>query len=112
MKTKVLHIVLLVITMVFMGTSLAISQSEADAKLMKFYETCILNQISNCQAKAALKTSKSANLRSCAAVSSKKAVFFVNHKDMLIEEMLKNEMDLKTYKVQYYINKRYFDMNQ
>jgi hypothetical protein len=112
MKTKVLFIVLLVFVLVLMGTSTVFGQSEADAKNIKFYETCILNQISKCQAKAALKTSKSANLRSCAAVSSKKAVFFVSHKDMLIQEMLKKGMDLKAYKIQYYLNKRYFEMNQ
>ena len=112
MKTKVLYIMLLVIGVICMGKTLVFGQSDTDAKLVRFYETCILNQISKCQAKAALINSKSSNLRSCAAVSSRKAVFFVNYKDMLIQEMLKNEMDPKTYKVQYYINKRYFEMNQ
>ncbi len=111
MKTKVLFIVLLALFVVLMGTSQSFSQSGTDAELIKFYEICIQNQISKHQAKAALKVSRSENLRSCAVVSSKKAVFLVNHKDMLIQEMLKNEMDPKTYKVEYYLNKRYNELN-
>ena len=111
MKTKVLFIVFLALGMIFLSTSQSFSQSGTDAELVKFYETCIQNQISKHQAKAALKISRSENLRSCAVVSSKKAVFLVNHKDMLIQEMLKNEMDLKTYKVEHYLNRRYNELN-
>lgn len=111
MNTKVLFIVLLTLGVVLMGTSPSFGQSGTDTEMVKFYETCIQNQISKHQAKAALKVSRSENLRSCAVVSSKKEVFLVNHKDMLIQEMLKNEMDLKTYKVEQYLNRRYNELS-
>ena len=111
MKTKVLFIVMLAFGVVFMVTLQSFSQSGTDAELIKFYEACIQNQISKHQAKTALKVSRSENLRSSAVVSSKKAVFLVNHKDMLIQEMLKNEMDPKTYKVEHYLNRRYNELN-
>jgi hypothetical protein len=111
MKAKLLIVCLLVGAITFMGVLPSTCISGDKEELAKFYETCISNQIDKCQAKTALGKSKSANLRSCAAKESKKAAFLESNKDMLIEEMIKNDIGMKQYKIEYFLNKKFFEIS-
>lgn len=76
-------------------------------KNTQLYNNCIIKEISKCQSKSKMITSKSDNLRQYALLESKKAAFYMNAKDMLINEMMEGEVDPKNYQVEYYLNKRY-----
>jgi len=40
-------------------------------------------------------------------LQKQKAEFYANERDMLVQEMMKRNINLKEYQVQYYLNKRY-----
>ena len=111
MKLSVWVIVLMT-CIVFLISVSASGQSLADEQLKQFYQDCIMNNIAKCQSKTVLHTSKSGNLKSCAALYVKKASFLTSYKDILISEMMEHRIDAKPYKVDYYLNKRFFEMTQ
>ena len=80
-----------------------------DAQNNKYYENMINEAISKCNSKAQLKESKSVHLQSCAAVKLKKANFLSKNKEMLIKEMVNKAIDAKQYKIEYFLNKKYFE---
>jgi hypothetical protein len=111
-KAKVCCIVSLVLVMAVIGVALAAAQSASIDQLLKFYESCITKKISNCGAKTALKTSRSVNLRRKADLATRQVTFFSTNKNMLINEMVDQGIGQKQYKVEYYLNKRFYEMNQ
>lgn len=111
MKAKACCIVFLVSYMVIIGTTQVTAQSESKGQLIKFYERCIKKKISNCKAKTLLNTSRSVNLQREADLAIKKVTFFTSNKNMLINEMVEQEIGDKPYKVEYYLNKRFYKMN-
>ena len=111
-KAKVCCIVSLVLVMAVIGAALAAAQSVSKDQLLKYYESCITKKISNCGAKTALKTSRSVNLRRKADLATRQVTFFSTNKNMLINEMVDQGIGQKQYKVEYYLNKRFYEMNQ
>ena len=111
MKAKVYCIVFLVSYMVIIGTAQVTAQSESKDQLIKFYGECIEKKISCCKAKTVLNTSRSVNLQREADLAMKKVTFFSSNKNMLINEMIEQEIGDKPYKVEYYLNKRFYEMN-
>jgi hypothetical protein len=112
MKTKAICIVCLVSFVLIIGPASLTAQSESEAQLIKFYESCIQKKISNCDAKTVLKTSRSGNLQRKADLSIRQIQFVTTNKDMLINEMLDQGIGYKEYKVEYYLNKRFFETRQ
>jgi len=49
------------------------------------------------------------SFRICSIIllQKQKAEFYANERDMLVQEMMKRNINLKEYQVQYYLNKRY-----
>ena len=86
------------------------AQSESKEDLAKYYESCILKKIDNCRSKTVLKTSRSANLQRKAQLATKKVKFLKTNKNILIDEMVEQEISPKRYKVEYYLNKRFYEM--
>ena len=109
MVTKVCCIVSLVLVMAVSGASLAAAQSASKDQLIKYYESCITKKITNCNAKTVLKTSRSVHLRQKADLATRQATYFTSNKNMLINEMVKQEIGQKPYKVEHYLNKRFFE---
>ena len=111
MKAKISCIISLVSFMLIMGSAPVTGKSESKEKLLKFYESCIQKKISNCNAKTVLRYSRSENLRRKAKLSMQQIEFLTSHQDILINEMFKLGIGYKQYKVEYYLNKRFFEMN-
>ncbi len=111
-KVKVCCIYSLVLVMAIIGAALAAEQSVSKDQLLKYYESCITKKISNCSAKTALKTSRSINLRRKADLAKRQVTFFTINKDILINEMVDQGIGPKHYKVEYYLNKRFYELNQ
>ena len=111
MKAKVICTVSFVVFMLIIGSAPLTAQTESKEQLIKFYESCIQKKITCCNAKAYLKTSRSVNLQREADLSIRKASFFTANKNMLINEMIDQQIGFKQYKVEYFLNQRFYAMN-
>lgn len=74
-----------------------------------FYTNCIDKKITCCDCKGRMWNSRSENLRSCSRLAILKAIFLSANKEQLIREMEANGVAMKTYKVDYYLNKRFYE---
>ena len=74
-----------------------------------FYANCIDKKIACCDCKGGMWNSRSKNLRSCSRLAILKAIFLSANREELIREMVANDVALKTYKVDYYLNKRFYE---
>ena len=100
-------VVLLFVTSI--GAWPGASQAVEDEELIKYYNDYILKCISKSQSKTILQTSRSENLQSCGALSKQKVIFLKENQDMLVDEMIKNRIGMKPYKIEYYLNKRFYE---
>ena len=110
MVTKICCLVSILLVMSVIGAALVTAQSASKDQLVRYYESCIMKKIFNCNAKTVLKTSRSVNLRQKADLATRQVTFFTSNKNMLIKEMVEQEIGQKPYKVEYYLNKRFFEM--
>lgn len=74
------------------------------------YETCINRQIEKCENKKAYRCSRSSEMRKLAALSGMKATYLREYKRELINDMVQDQTGSKSYQIQYYLNKRFFDI--
>ena len=111
MKIKILSVIFMMIFAAFLGNLSAISEDGQNTRIIKHYENMINETISKCHSKTQLKESKSVHLQSCAAVKLKKANFLSKNKEMLIKEMVKRDMGVKQYKIEYFLNRQFYGNN-
>ena len=111
MKAKTWWHVSLALVIVLTGSAGAIAQTASKDQLISYYERCITKKISNCNAKTVLHTSRSVHLRQKADLAARQIQFLSANKDMLINEMLEQGIGPKRYKVEHYLNKRFYEMN-
>ena len=109
MKRHILSVIFVTILASFLGPLSAICEDGQNIQIIKYYENFINEKISKCHSKAQLKESKSVHLQSCAAVNIKKANFLSKNKEMLIKEMLKKDIGAKQYKIEYFLNKKFYE---
>ena len=109
MRGKTFVIATMIIVFIVIGALSATGQWGKNEQLKKYYKNYISKCISKNQSKAGLKASKSANLRSCAALSKQKVIFLTNNQNMLVNEMLENQVGTKSYKIEHYLNKRFHE---
>ena len=112
MQPKNFYIVLVLGFTVFIGIFPSIGLSNDFIKRTQFYNHCIVKEISKCQSKGIMLTSRSDNLRIYALLETQKAAFFADEKDRLIKEMMEREVKLKDYQVEYFLNKRFKELNK
>jgi hypothetical protein len=74
-----------------------------------FYANCIDKKITCCDCKGGMWNSRSKNLRSCSRLAILKAIFLSANREQLIREMAANDVAMKAYKVDYYLNKRFYE---
>lgn len=112
MTLKLWCIVFLAGLMVIISTAPVKAQSESKDHLVKYYENCIVKKIYNCKGKTVLKTSRSVNLQRKADLAARQVTFLTTNKNILIHEMVEQEIGPKRYKVEYYLNKRFYEINR
>ena len=112
MRGKTFVIATTIMVFIFMGTLSATGQSGENEQLKKYYKNYISKCISKNQSKSSLQASKSKNLRSCGTLSKQKVIFLTNNQNMLVNEMIKNQIGTKPYKIEYYLNKRFHEAYQ
>lgn len=109
MKAKMYCSVSLVLVVAVIGAASVAAQSLSKAQLVGYYDNCITKKITNCNAKTVLKTSRSANLRRKSRLATNQVTFFTSNRNKLINEMVEQEIGQKHYKVDHYLNKRFFE---
>jgi hypothetical protein len=107
MKTFLILIVLSVV--LAFGAFSASGDIEVDRDPAAFYANCIDKKITGCDCKGGMWNSRSKNLRSCSRRAILKAIFLSANRDQLIREMAANGVAMKVYKVDYYLNKRFYE---
>jgi len=112
MKRRIWPVIFVTILVLFLGSFPALcDDNQKNSQLKKYYENFINERISKCQSKAQLKESKSIHLRNCAFMEIKKANYFIANKEMLINEMVINDIGVKQYKIEYFLNTKFFENN-
>jgi len=92
---------------------IAIAGSEnGDVALRAQYAEHIDKIIMNCEHKAGLRNSNSQNLRDSASIYMMKADFITKNRNLLIEDMLNRDIQAKPFKVQYFLNQRFYAIIQ
>lgn len=85
------------------------NDNEKKDQIKIYYEHIINEKINRCHSKAQLKESKSTNLQNCALMEIKKANYFTANKEMLINEMVKINIGVKKYKIEYFLNSKFYE---
>ena len=105
----VVLVVVGLIVAVFIGNQAANIEPLTTDELIKFYENCIDRTILICQSKIRRhSSSRSKEIRQAVKIFSNKAVFLTNNKQALINEMLANNIETKHYKVNYFLDRAFF----
>jgi hypothetical protein len=103
-------IIFLMITfLMLLWTSPTVSQMTATTKLYTFYGAFIDKCILKCESKGSMRNSKLKHIQQAAAKHCLKAGFLKRHKAQLIEELIANNIGTKHYKINYYLNNRFFN---
>lgn len=79
----------------------------AGADQQAYYAMTVEAIITNCDKKKCLKTSRSGHLRRCAGTATSKAEYLRRYKEHLIEGMMTENLPIKRYKVERYVNSRF-----
>lgn len=98
-------VALVVMVGVFAGAGFAGEKEQA----RKLYNEYITKTIEKYQSKASLQRSRSTNLQSAATVAIRKARFLSTNRVRLVDEMINNQVGLKHYLMDYYLNKRFHE---
>ena len=99
----------MLMVVILIGALPATGQTGDEGQLEKYYNEYISKSISKNQSKASLQASKSANLRSSGALCAQKVTFLTSNRDTLVNEMIENKIGTKPYKIDHYLNKRFYE---
>jgi hypothetical protein len=83
--------------------------SSTESETIDIYKNSIEKTISKCNAKIRFIDSGSKNLRQYCQQELQKAEFFNKAKEMLLMEMIESQIDVKDYKIQYFLNSRFYE---
>lgn len=108
MKTLIIFIVC---SIVFVFLAFPVSgDTDVGQDPAAFYANCIDKKVTCCDRKGGMWNSRSENLRSCSRLAILKAIFLSANKEALIREMEANGVAMKAYKVDYYLNERFYEI--
>lgn len=97
------------LTLVFIMAFSSECLSSSELKTIRIYKNSIEEQIASCRAKIRFIDSDSKYLRQYCQRELRKAEFFSTAKEILLWEMIDNQIDVKEYKIQYFLNSRFYE---
>jgi hypothetical protein len=103
MKTFIPMITLMVIALM---VAPAMGADNAQTKRLA-YEDAIDDEIAQSRKMSSLLTSRSANLRKKGHREASMAMFLETHRDKLVDDMMKMDLEPKAYKVERFLNDRF-----
>ncbi len=78
----------------------------------EIYEQTINQIISCCNSKCRLADSEHDNIRMAGELALRKAKFCMMYKQKLIEEMVRMSLPPKTYKINYFVNSKFYELER
>jgi hypothetical protein len=78
----------------------------------EFYEKTINQIISCCSSKSLMANSEHENIRVAGELALKKARFCMIYKQQLIDEMVRMDLPPKTYKINYFVNSKFYEIEK
>lgn len=109
MKTNAYILASLIGIIVLVGVFATAGFAGERGQVKKLYDEYITKAIEKNESKANLQRSRSENLRNASAVAIQKARFLSSNRIQLVEEMVQNQIGLKHYLMDYYLNKRFHE---
>ena len=100
-------LILILIFVVAAGVYPAFSQMTPSER-NEAYEAYINDFIIKCEQKTSMMESVSENIRGEVATSLMKANFYKKNKELLIQDLAKNNIEPKPYKIEYFLNEKFF----
>jgi hypothetical protein len=79
-----------------------------ESELRLIYANMLEDCIRKCESKVKMSYSNSSHLRKAAHLALLKVSYFTDHKETLIEEMVQSKLPTKPYKVQFFLNQRFY----
>lgn len=110
MKTTATIFSVLMITLSLVFGFNAVCKATLPDQTASVYADQLNQYIARCNAKIAMKNSNLSNIRRDAAVALKKGAFFKTHREELLIDMIQKDIDPKSYKVQVYLNDRFYSL--
>ena len=108
-KTSIIAFTLILVALLCPISALGNNTDVAETKAK--LEALVDEYIACCEAKSALRNSRSENIRRAAMRSCKIAAFCRHSKEDLVEVMLQNKIEPKAYKVRHFLNSRFNGSN-
>jgi hypothetical protein len=105
-KTVLKLVVLFAVT--FNWAIPAIGEMGNQNALRTSYEGMYEDVVKKTESKAKMSDSKSKNLRQAARIASLKANYFKNHKDTLVNEMIRRDIPLKSYRMRHFMSEQFY----
>ena len=97
-----------VLTLMVIALLVAPAMGGEEAHLFKaYYEAAIDKEMTQCRQMASLLTSRSPNLRMKGHREASMAMYLETHRDELVTDMMRLNLEPKTYKVERYLNDRF-----
>ena len=109
MKGRGFTITVMAMVLALIVVSPDTGQAEEYEQLKEYYQNYISECIVKNQSKVDLQNSILLNMQACGIVALQKVSFLTNNQDILIDEMIKNNIGQKPYKVDYYLNKKFHE---
>ena len=109
MRVPKIIILLMITFMALLWAFSAASQMATTTKLESFYGAFIDACILKCESKGSMRDSRMKHIRQAAAKHCLKADFLKRHKAELIEELIAKDIGTKQYKINYYLNNRFYN---
>ena len=107
MKTKAAMVMFVMVLAAILGPNQALANNAEVVATKAKLERLVEAFIARCEAKSALRSSRSEKIRRSAMQSCMKADYCRRFKEELVEAMLENNIEPKVYKVRHFLNGRF-----
>jgi len=108
MKRNVFVCLFCLVCILFVYGFVRSAQANDTGELKTLYSTFIDDLISRCESKKAMCNSKCESIRRSVSLYILKASFYKYRKEELVEELIKEQIGIKSHKIYYYLNGRFF----
>lgn len=102
MKSTIVTTLFTLIVLASAATAMA-DQSQQE----RFYNTCIDNQIAQCESISHFSASHSTALCDYADLNRSRARFLENNREELVQRMIEEDIAMKGHRVEYFLNKAF-----
>jgi hypothetical protein len=109
MKANTATIFSMIVIALMLCAAPVLGQDTMTAEMKAKLEALVDKYITSCEAKSALLRSNSENIRRSATLACLKATYCRHHRQQLVDELVKQNIEPKPYKVQRFLSEKFLD---